>query len=65
MATPTPHNPDGMKGGGEGGAIGAPAAIANAVADAIYPGRVTETPITPDRIFRAMTEAKSTKAEAR
>lgn len=57
MVTPSPLNPDGMKGGGEGGAVGAPAAIANAVADAIYPGRVTATPITPDRVFRAMVDA--------
>jgi carbon-monoxide dehydrogenase large subunit len=57
MVVPTPLNPDGIKGGGEGGAVGSPAAIANAVADAIHPGRVTATPITPDRVFAAMVEA--------
>jgi carbon-monoxide dehydrogenase large subunit len=57
MAIPTPHNPDGIKGGGEGGAVGAPAAIANAVADAIHPGRVTATPITPARVYSALVEA--------
>jgi carbon-monoxide dehydrogenase large subunit len=57
MEIPTPLNPDGIKGGGEGGAVGAPAAIANAVADAIAPGRVTATPITPARVFAAMAEA--------
>jgi aerobic carbon-monoxide dehydrogenase large subunit len=57
MEIPTPLNPDGIKGGGEGGAVGAPAAIANAVADAIAPGRVTATPITPARVFTALTEA--------
>jgi carbon-monoxide dehydrogenase large subunit len=57
MAIPTPLNPDGIKGGGEGGAVGAPAAIANAVADAIRPGRVTATPITPARVFAAMVDA--------
>jgi carbon-monoxide dehydrogenase large subunit len=57
MEIPTPLNPDGIKGGGEGGAVGAPAAIANAVADAIAPGRVTATPITPARVFAALTEA--------
>lgn len=61
MVTPSPLNPDGMKGGGEGGAVGAPAAIANAVADAIHPARVTATPITPDRVFRAMVEAGVTQ----
>jgi aerobic carbon-monoxide dehydrogenase large subunit len=59
MVTPTHLNPDGIKGGGEGGAVGAPAAIANAVADAIQPGAVTETPITPDRVFRAMAAASN------
>ena len=57
MEIPTPLNADGIKGGGEGGAVGAPAAIANAVADAIAPGRVTATPITPARVFAALTEA--------
>ncbi len=35
VQTPSPHNPLGAKGIGEGGAIGTPAAIANAVADAL------------------------------
>jgi aerobic carbon-monoxide dehydrogenase large subunit len=63
MEIPTPLNPDGIKGGGEGGAVGAPAAIANAVADAIAPGRVTATPITPARVFAAMAEAGLVKPE--
>jgi len=57
LVVPTPLNPDGIKGGGEGGAVGSPAAIANAVADAIHPGRVTATPITPARVFAALEEA--------
>jgi carbon-monoxide dehydrogenase large subunit len=57
MAIATPLNPDGIKGGGEGGAVGSPAAIANAVADAIHPGRVTATPITPARVYAALLEA--------
>jgi aerobic carbon-monoxide dehydrogenase large subunit len=63
MEIPTPLNPDGIKGGGEGGAVGAPAAIANAVADAIAPGRVTATPITPARVFAAMAEAGLVRPE--
>src|SRR2546427_7057877 len=49
---PSPRNPLGVKGLGEGGAISPPAAIANAVEDALAPvgGRVTETPVTPARI---------------
>jgi carbon-monoxide dehydrogenase large subunit len=57
METPTPLNADGIKGGGEGGAVGAPAAIANAVADAIRPARITATPLTPARVHRAIQDA--------
>jgi carbon-monoxide dehydrogenase large subunit len=47
VETPSPLTPGGMKGMGEGGTIGAPAAIANAVADAVRPLglRVTSLPI--------------------
>ncbi len=50
--TPSPTNPLGVKGGGEGGIIGAPAAIANAVYDALFPEEVklTELPIRPDAL---------------
>jgi carbon-monoxide dehydrogenase large subunit len=46
---PSPRNPLGMKGIGEGGAISPPAAIANAVEDALSPFRVkvTRTPLLP------------------
>ena len=64
MVVPTPLNPDGIKGGGEGGAVGSPAAIAGAVADAIHPGRVTATPITPARVFAALVEAGLVEPEA-
>jgi aerobic carbon-monoxide dehydrogenase large subunit len=49
---PSPRNPLGVKGLGEGGAISPPAAIANAVEDALSPFgvRVTETPVTAARI---------------
>ncbi len=57
---PSPRNPLGVKGMGEGGAISPPAAIANAVEDALAPFgvRVTETPLTPARI-RALLAARS------
>src|SRR5881397_877935 len=50
---PSPRNPLGAKGLGEGGAISPPAAIANAIEDALAPFgvRVTETPVTPARIL--------------
>ncbi len=53
METPSPFNPLGIKGIGEGGAIAPPAAIANAVADALGPkGRsVTETPLSSEKLW--------------
>jgi carbon-monoxide dehydrogenase large subunit len=59
MSIPTPLNPDGIKGVGEGGAVGSPAAIANAVADALSPFgvEITETPITPARVYRLLRDA--------
>jgi carbon-monoxide dehydrogenase large subunit len=52
VETPS-KGPGGYKGVGEGGAIGAPPAVVNAVADALAPFgvRVTELPVTPDRIL--------------
>jgi len=49
---PSPRNPLGIKGLGEGGAISPPAAIANAIEDALAPFgiRITETPVTPRRL---------------
>ncbi len=50
--TPCTHNPLGVKGCGEAGAIGAPAAIMNAVTDAL--GVVDlPMPATPERVWRA------------
>jgi carbon-monoxide dehydrogenase large subunit len=48
LHTPTPHTEYGMKGMGEGGAVAPPAAIANAVRDALsaIDAEVNETPIT-------------------
>ncbi len=54
------HNPLGAKGCGEAGTIGAPPAIINAVIDALSPLGVStiEMPATPERVWRAMAEAK-------
>ena len=53
---PCPHNPLGAKGCGEAGSIGAPAAIANAVFEALRPLGVTDIqlPMTPERIWKAI-----------
>jgi carbon-monoxide dehydrogenase large subunit len=52
LEIPTPLNPLGIKGLGEGGAVGAHAAVANAVADALAPLGITvrATPLTPGAI---------------
>jgi len=54
VVTPSPLNPLGVKGAGEGGTLPAPAAIANAVADALGPlgVAVTEMPLTRERLWR-------------
>jgi carbon-monoxide dehydrogenase large subunit len=51
--TPCTHNPLGVKGCGESGAIAAAAAVMNAVTDAIGV-RDLEMPATPERIWRAL-----------
>jgi aerobic carbon-monoxide dehydrogenase large subunit len=53
LETPSPRMPGGTKGMGEGGTIGAPAAIANAVADALRGrgGPVTSLPIRADSLL--------------
>ena len=57
VETPSP-GPGGYKGVGEGGAIGAPPAVVNAVADALAPFGVTVTrlPLTPSRIVALLDE---------
>jgi carbon-monoxide dehydrogenase large subunit len=56
--TPCPHNPLGVKGCGEAGAIAAPAAVINAVTDAIGVEHI-DMPATPEKVWRAMREAGS------
>ncbi|HEY8351827.1 MAG TPA: molybdopterin cofactor-binding domain-containing protein, partial [Sphingomonadales bacterium] len=53
IETPSPHTMGGIKGAGEGGKIAPPAAIANAVADALAPFnvRANRLPLTPERIL--------------
>jgi carbon-monoxide dehydrogenase large subunit len=56
MHSPSPLNPLGVKGVGEGGAVAPPVAIANAVCDALAPFGVelNATPIRPPEIVRLM-----------
>jgi len=59
--TPSPFNPLGAKGVGEGGSIGTPAAIANAVADALGPLgiRDVDPPFTASRVWEALRAASA------
>jgi aerobic carbon-monoxide dehydrogenase large subunit len=56
----SPTTLGGFRGMGEGGTIGAPAAIANAVTDALAPLgiEVTELPVTPERLYRLVEAAR-------
>jgi carbon-monoxide dehydrogenase large subunit len=58
--TPCTHNPLGAKGCGEAGAIGAPAALMNAVMDALAPVGVKhlDMPASPHRVWQAINAAK-------
>jgi carbon-monoxide dehydrogenase large subunit len=59
LETPSPWTEGGIKGMGESGAISTPAAVVNAVADALAPlGVVVDSmPLSPDRIKRLIREA--------
>lgn len=61
MGTPASDNPLGVKGVGEAGATGSPAAFANAVLDALWPLRVIhlEPPFTPMRVWSAIAAARA------
>jgi aerobic carbon-monoxide dehydrogenase large subunit len=52
------HNPLGVKGAGEAGATGAPAAVINAVINALAPLGITsiDMPATPEKVWRLMRE---------
>ena len=56
LETPAPGLAGGFKGAGEAGTAGAPAAILNAVNDAIAPwgARLTEQPLTSERVLWAL-----------
>ncbi|WP_424765576.1 xanthine dehydrogenase family protein molybdopterin-binding subunit [Paenibacillus sp. sgz302251] len=65
LETPSPITPLGAKGLGEGNTMSAPAAIANAVADALSPLNITidSLPLSPSRIWSYMQEAQRKKKQ--
>jgi carbon-monoxide dehydrogenase large subunit len=62
---PTKTNPLGVKGCGEAGCVGALPAIANAVVDAlsVYGVRHIDIPVTSERVWRVLQEARKQAAE--
>lgn len=61
--TPSPHNPLGVKGVGETGAIASTPAVVNAVMDALASLQVTDLPmpLTPAKVWAAIHAAESQK----
>jgi len=59
LHSPSPLNPLGVKGVGEGGAVAPPVALANAVCDALsaFGVEVNATPVRPEKLVRAIAEA--------
>ncbi len=62
--TPCTHNPLGVKGCGEAGAIGAPAAVINAITAALWPLGVRDIPMpaTPQTVWRALQTAPKARS---
>jgi aerobic carbon-monoxide dehydrogenase large subunit len=60
ITTLCPNNPLGAKGIGESGAVGAPAAVVNAVVDALAPFGVEhlDMPVTPEAVWRIIQEVR-------
>ena len=61
IEVPCSTNPLGVKGAGEAGAVGSPPAVINAVVDALRGAGVTsiDMPVTPEKVWRAIHEAKA------
>jgi carbon-monoxide dehydrogenase large subunit len=62
--TPCTHNPLGVKGCGEAGAIGAPPAVINAIVDALkeYGVEHIDMPATPEKVWRAISQGAMKRA---
>jgi carbon-monoxide dehydrogenase large subunit len=60
---PSPANPLGVKGAGEGGTVGAPGAVIHAILDALAPLGVThiDMPATPATVWQAIHDAQSAR----
>lgn len=65
LTHPAPSNPLGAKGTGETGCIGVPAAMLNAIHDALRPHGVTsiDFPLTPSRVWQAIEDARESNPD--
>ncbi|MGJ4944258.1 xanthine dehydrogenase family protein molybdopterin-binding subunit [Bradyrhizobium sp. HKCCYLS1011] len=65
-SAPCKTNPLGAKGCGESGAIGGPPCVTNGVMDALFELGITnlQTPLTPEKVWQAIRDAKAAKAQA-
>ncbi|MGJ4897082.1 MULTISPECIES: xanthine dehydrogenase family protein molybdopterin-binding subunit [unclassified Bradyrhizobium] len=65
-SAPCKTNPLGAKGCGESGAIGGPPCVTNGVMDALFELGITnlQTPLTPEKVWAAISEAKAAKVKA-
>lgn len=65
IESPTPINPLGAKGAGEGGTIPAPAAIISAIENALAPFgvKISEMPVLPDRLCELIEEARAREGD--
>ncbi len=66
VETPSPFTEYGIKGGGEGGRMGAPPAVASAIEDALRPLGVTidALPLTPKNLRTLIREAQARQPAA-
>jgi carbon-monoxide dehydrogenase large subunit len=67
METPSPNTEFGVKGIGEGGAVGPPAALLCAINDALRPKGVAvyNLPVTPERILEALQRSPMSASTSR
>jgi carbon-monoxide dehydrogenase large subunit len=66
VQSPTKSSQLGAKGAGEAGTAGAPAAVMNAINDALAPfrARLASQPITPEKVLRALGKIQPAGAAA-
>jgi CO/xanthine dehydrogenase Mo-binding subunit len=60
VETPSPYSEYGVKGGGEGGRLGAPSALTSAIEDALsgYGVKIHTIPVRPSKLRELIREAK-------